>query len=591
LPVALVVGDLYPWTGSLLVSERDLFLTSTLAVLLWRTTTNGSLPWKHSRLWVLWLPLAVSVGISLLRAWQHLQPSTFGDDLSLYASHWNAVRVAKGFAWGILLAPFLIAEIERNADQFRLFTRGMQTSALIVAAAVIYERAISVGVFDLHQLYRATGPFFSMHTGGQHVDAFWAMALPFLFLPPVRSQSWFHWLIRLAMLLISYYAIAATMSRAIIVWAALATLMLLLLNLVVRANKLSSRQAAIFAVLAFMMLGSSALAVVQSEPIRSRFIQSRNDLESRWQQWRALTNAARHGWMPAMFGNGLGTVPTIASAAFGHPLRPAELIRSESGDAALRIRPGKQVYVEQLVDGQAPGPWTLHGLVRHVGPTNLHAYVCKKTLFDSMRCVESSFTAGRPGDTWQSFTWSIDVDTLPSAAHRSWLDCPMTIAFSASGESGTVDLMRLRLTDAAGDDLLRNANFYSGSARWFFTSDDHASWRAENVWLHLNLEQGALGVMSFAWLMFGTLALLARQLAITRDVSLGVLLAAIVGFLAVGTFGSLLDTPWIVQLLCAILAVSLAKAPDRTLSPRPNGSLSPPALSPQLSALKSVAAA
>jgi hypothetical protein len=27
LPVVLVVGDLYPWTGNLLVNERDLFLT------------------------------------------------------------------------------------------------------------------------------------------------------------------------------------------------------------------------------------------------------------------------------------------------------------------------------------------------------------------------------------------------------------------------------------------------------------------------------------------------------------------------------------------------------------------------------------
>jgi hypothetical protein len=560
LPVVLVAGDLYPWTGSLLVSERDLFLTSALVVLLWHTTLNGSSLSKHRRMWILWLPLAVSVGVSVFRGWHFLQPSIFGDDLSLYGSQWNAVRVAKGFAWGIVLAPFLTAEIGRNVNAFRLFTAGVQTSAFFVAMAVIYERAISVGLFDLHQLYRASGPFFSMHTGGQHIDAFWALALPFLFLPPVRSQSRFGWPIRFVILLTAYYAIAATMSRAIIVWAALAAFILVVLNLVLRASKITVRQTAIFTVLAVVMLCACAFAIFQIEPIRARFIQSRDDLLSRWQQWSAITSAAGHGWAPVIFGNGMGTVPTIASVAFGHPLRTAELTLLKNDDVALRIRPGKKVYVEQLVNAQAPGPWTLRGSLRRVGPTRLHAYVCEKTLFDSMRCVESSFAYRGQGDAWQQFTWSIDLSTLPSAAQGSWLTCPMTIAFSASGESGAVDLRHLRLTDAMGNDLLENTSFHSKSARWFFTSDDHSSWRAENLWLHLYLEQGALGVVSFAWLVLGTISLLVRQLTITRDASPGVFLMAITGFLAIGTFGSLLDTPWIVQLLCALLAVALARA-------------------------------
>jgi hypothetical protein len=559
-PIALVLGDGYPWTGSLLVSERDLFLTSTLAVLLWRSATDSSLMGSRGRLWILWMPLAVSVGASFLQGWGNLQASSVADDLSLYGSQWNALRVAKGFAWGILFVPFLMAENGRSAKQFRLFAAGMQTSAAIVAMAVVYERAISVGVFDLHQLYRATGPFFSMHTGGQHIDAFWAMALPFLFLPPARGQAWSHWLIRLAILLISYYAIAATMSRAIIVWAALATLILLLLNLVLRANRFSARHTAIFAALAIMMLGTCAVAVLQSEPIRTRFIQSRDDLVSRWQQGRALASAGRHGWLPAIFGNGLGTVPTIASVAFTQPPRTAELVLLESGDAALRIRPGKEVYVEQLVDATAPGPWTLHASVRHIGPTKLHAYICEKTLFDSMRCVESSAKFQSDGNAWQPFTWSIALDTLPSAVYRSWFHCPMTLAFAASGQRGAVDIRQLRLTDAAGNELLKNADFHAGSAHWFFTSDDHAAWRAESVWLHLYLEQGVLGLASFAWLVLGTLTLLVRRMATRREISLGVLLVAIIGFLAIGTFGSLLDTPWIVQLLCALLAVSSAKS-------------------------------
>jgi hypothetical protein len=565
LPVALVVGDLYPWTGSLLVNERDLFLISTLAVLMWRTDINTSVLKSHKGLWTLLIPLAVSVGVSCVRGWQDLPPSLIGDDFSLYGSQWNALRVAKGFAFGIMLFPFLVAEIMQAPNRFRLFAHGVQTSALIVAAAVIYERAISVGLFDLRQLYRATGTFFSMHTGGQHIDAYWAIALPFLFLPPHRRPLWLHWLIRLVLLVIVYYAIVATMSRAIIIWAAVATFILVPLNFVVRTRELTSRQTVTLVILAMMIFGAGVLSVFQSEPIITRFRQSRDDLQLRWRQWQALGSTANHGWMATMFGNGLGAVPSIASRAFGQPQRPAELIAVETGEAALRIHPGRKVYVEQLVDAQAPGPWSLQGSVRHAGSTGLHMFVCEKTLFDSFRCVESSIIPQGRGDAWQPFKRSIDLHTLPSAANGSWLNCPLTIAFSASGENGPVDIMSLHLTDAAGSVLLRNADFHLQSSHWFFTSDDHASWRAENVWVHMYLEQGLFGVVSFAWLMLGTIAQLARQLLVARDISLGVLLTALIGFLAIGMFGSLLDTPWIVQLLCAVLAVSQACLAQRAI--------------------------
>jgi hypothetical protein len=103
---------------------------------------------------------------------------------------------------------------------------------------------------------------------------------------------------------------------------------------------------------------------------------------------------------------------------------------------------------------------------------------------------------------------------------------------------------------------LTNSHFQARSAGWFFTSDDFASWRAENVWVHLFLEQGMLGVVSFAWLVLGTATLLVRQWAASREMSLAVLIMAIAGFLAIGMIGSLLDTPWIAQLLCTLLAVS-----------------------------------
>jgi hypothetical protein len=301
------------------------------------------------------------------------------------------------------------------------------------------------------------------------------------------------------------------------------------------------------------LLFGSILGVVlsQSEPIQRRFVDSRADLAARCEQWAALCRAADDRLTTKVFGHGLGTVPWLASVAYDHPLRPAELLTSPEGETLLRLRPGKKVYVEQGVGRRSQGPWEFRALLRTSGTAQLHTYVCEKTLFDSFHCVESSFAAGT---LWNSIAWTIDVEKLLQSG-KFLFSCPVTFAFSVSGE-GWVDIRNVRLVDANGEPLLKNPDFQAGSARWFFTSDDHSTWRAENVWLHLYLEQGWLGVVAFVWLVAATLMLLAAREAVRQGPSRYVLGVAVVGFLAVGTFGSLLDTPWITQLLCIVIAAA-----------------------------------
>ena len=144
--------------------------------------------------------------------------------------------------------------------------------------------------------------------------------------------------------------------------------------------------------------------------------------------------------------------------------------------------------------------------------------------------------------------------------NSSWLDCPVTFALSASGGGGSVEILNLQLADARGESLLRNADFDAGSRFWFFTSDDHAAWRAENMWVQLYLEMGWLGVVSVAWLLMATLVPLVVGATVGRDLTLWVLTLSIIGFLMIGLFGSLIDTPWLTELLCAVLGVSQGAA-------------------------------
>jgi hypothetical protein len=558
VPIALAAGDLYPWTGRLLVTESDWILLAVLAALFWRSDVHSPLFSKRKICWILWLPLAVSAALSFQRGWHSLPASLLVDEFSIYTNHWNALRVAKGFAWGFILAQLLFAALEQRVARFTNYTRGMQASALVVAAIVVLERAMSVSLLDREQLYRASGPFVSMHTGGQHIDAFWAMALPFVFLPLSR-KTWLDLPARGCLLVLSFYAIVATMSRGIMVLAGIVTVILNLLALGSSSKGRPRWHAYVIAGATMLLVTAACTAILENQAITQRFTESRRDFASRWQQWQSLCNTAQHGWTAKLIGNGLGTVPSIASLAYHEPLRTSELVALSDGRVALRIRPGKDVYIQQIVDVGAPSPWKIEAHVRTEGRIDLHAYVCRKLLCHSFTCVEGGFSGTGQSAAWQPFAWAIDTKPL-LPPESQWKHCPVTLAFSASNDGTFVDITDIELRDADGRSLLENANLEDGSAHWFFTSDDHSAWRAENMWVYLYLELGWFGVASFAWLLIGTLVPLAREVITKRDFTLCVLGVAIVGFVAMGLFGSMLETPWIAELFLSLLGVSQAKS-------------------------------
>ena len=289
----------------------------------------------------------------------------------------------------------------------------MQTSAFFVAVVVLCERAVAGGAFNFQHLYRATGPFVSMHTGGQHIDAFWALALPFLFLPSARAK-WLSWLARASLLgplpICNRGDNVARRDRA---GRTGNGHFVTTVHFHCSGRSPGQRQTYVFGVARCCWSLPPGIAVLwDSPPIKSRFVESEIDLKTRWNEWNELCRAAEHDWATTAFGNGLGTVPSIASSAFGDPVRPAELINLPDGRVALRLRPGKAVYVEQVVDRHAPGPWTLAGHVRRRGTASLSADVCEKTLFDSFRCLEAGFAVPGQPDTWQPIAWAINIDAL-----------------------------------------------------------------------------------------------------------------------------------------------------------------------------------
>jgi O-antigen ligase len=84
------------------------------------------------------------------------------------------------------------------------------------------------------------------------------------------------------------------------------------------------------------------------------------------------------------------------------------------------------------------------------------------------------------------------------------------------------------------------------------TSDVHLAWRVLNTPLQVAFEQGALGVL--AWLAFGVAALAAVVRSVGSPGATAAFAAAVAGFLAVGLFDSLLDSPRMIVLLALVAA-------------------------------------
>jgi len=204
--------------------------------------------------------------------------------------------------------------------------------------------------------------------------------------------------------------------------------------------------------------------------------------------------------------------------------------------------------------------------VRADRDADLSVDLCEKHLLYPGACVTHSLPVKAipmapvpPGQPVPAAPWQeVGADLGPAPAMGGDWWAPRLVGFSmAVGTPGhAIDIDGVRLWDANGD-LLSNAHFSNGMARWFFSSDRyHLPWHLKNLGLHVLFEQGIVGVVLFSVLLIAALWRLAFGHA--RDHALAPALAgALVGFVAVGAFDSLLDVPRLGYLFFVLLIFGL----------------------------------
>ena len=332
------------------------------------------------------------------------------------------------------------------------------------------------------------------------------------------------------------------------------------------------------------MAGAAGIVLLLAIPVSAsyyateRFATTAFDMQGRLRHWRQVLAMQPSDWGDQLFGMGMGSFP--ATYYWHNPQRevPASIAYAEevgqpgnAGNTYVRLASpgysagyGELLRLLQRLPVQPATRYTLALDARRSGTMPvLLVRLCQRQLLYAQNCVPIHLRlrlpqAGEPAGTWQHYEVGFDSAWLGAGA---WLLRPpvqLELAASGTAASSVIELDNLSLHAPGGEELIANGRFTQANNYWFFSSDHHhLPWHIKSLALQLLVETGWCGALS----MLGLLALAGLRLlrqAAGGDQGALACAAALLGFLVVGLFDSLLDVPRIallcyLMLLCALL--------------------------------------
>ncbi len=493
----------------------------------------------------------------------------------------------------------------------RSFAVGMIVAMCYVTGFILLERAVFESIFDFSNELRVTGPFFTMHIGDQHVDAFLSLAFPWVAYPILVKRSFRNDLCSLSLFALALYATFATMSRGTIAAVSIEVVVLLVmvwlrgsqsrivafrsvqvasegatfaerkadfsldpsLNSQARVqDSKGSRGSVAWGVMFFAFIvctiAVSILAMSGDSAVTKRFGSITKDLRGRWDHWRECVFRDDLTPMQIAFGNGVGTLPSWMAKHRGLAVPPLSESTS-SGFREVTFQPGWPIYLEHWLGSNAPQTYKIHMSVSTTDANatgSLALLRCQKSLLSSYNCESRSFrieSAGKPTEL-EIEVASPNGDSDESFWH-AWR--PESIGVSNAGSTGLLIQRSSIQTDSEVNTLSESE---APPTTWCFTCDDHLVWRAKNAWVHIFFEQGIFGIVAAFWLAIGLLRPV-LNFQNTKSPIPSIVLISTIGFSIVATFGTLIDTAWITALLFSTLLTTYPQGPLndplRTLAP------------------------
>ena len=549
----LVSADAYPLTGLLVFQEYDSLLLSATGGLIGSSGSalRFSVPGKQGFSRIGWTLLAIAFFCGLVVGLYRLPQGSFGDQLSVYFNKWNAIRVSKGLFWGLTFYCLTCAVGSKDRSSWRKgFVLGVLASGLYIGIWILVERAVFPGLFNLNELYRATGPFFSMHIGDQHIDAFLVIAFPIACGALInelresdkpRNYTRITLFLSIAMLL--SHGIFATMSRGPIIAVGVQS-MFLFFAMILHRNRHKTVQFLGVVVLSLPVL--ALVFLVSYSVISSRFNSSAEDTYERLNHWSLVVKKGTSGIGGATIGHGAGCFPSMMAIEKGYTVPPLIWERAEK-QGVIRIQSGWPNYLDRFVLGDSrdfSGEAQIFGAVVKDEPIEL--YRVEKSLLHSYRYNSNHFELSSGSAI--RIGWPRALDHHQPIGKTLNLLRPVYVGLS-SPKHGEICLRNSKDSSP----LISDRSSYP----WMFTCDDHLVWRAKNFLVHAYYEMGLIGVIGWLILFVFSFSKGVMQLGASDAFGnmLGWIALSIFGFFIVGMFGTLVDTPWLSGLILGCIAL------------------------------------
>lgn len=539
LPALLPSLDLSPFTGRPLLDEFDLLVLVSLAVGYARLHGLPPRPWPSR-----WLPLALTllwlswVVASARGLWPLLEmPEPFADSSHSPLETW---RVGKGLLWALLFVPLLRriprAERERVGARIRA---GLVTGLALVTLVVLWERHVFVGLMDFDDLFRVTGTFAGMHTGGAYIEAFLAFAFPALLVGILVTGNGPLKLLGAVLAGLASYAMLVTFSRG--GYAGLvAGLLVVMLGLARQRGGSNARRWLAFAGVTGIVL-AAALPILSGGFAQARLARAGADLAIRQAHWHQALGLMDQGPLSALVGMGFGQYPLLYLVRAPVARLPGTYGLIREGDTHfLRLGAGEPLFLDQILPIQPGGRHTLSARVRQFdGASSLRVALCEKALLYSFQCAWQSLPAPTSPGAWE--TVSLAVETGPLGKGGPWPHRPVKLSLFNPGPGGLLDVTAVSLKTSDGREVVTNGGFQNGLAGWLFVTDHKPAWHMDQQFLEVYFAQGLLGLTALLALLIGVARLLGPALW-AGDAGATLFAGALAGFLTVGLLGSTLDT-------------------------------------------------
>jgi hypothetical protein len=412
-----------------------------------------------------------------------------------------------------------------------------------------------------------------MHIGDQHLDAFLVMFFPLVWASALRRTARLSQRLLCVLVLgLMAYGAFSTLSRATLATILLQVIALLYVTwkilgapwgrrecMSIKNTCTSGKRASLATIALGLLIFVSLILAARTEAFQSRFSTNLKDWNGRVSHWSMILKRGTTGIGGTLIGHGIGTLPSLVAFEFDRPIPSLKWeTRLEAGVCygEILVRGDWPIYLERMVSRDSKESLQRlevdFKLLDEGDRLNITASMVEKSIlesFDSM--VLSSVEVGRSweriGGGFDEAKWQSEVGGSFGSPWRPW-----SIGLSAQGKGAVV---------------IRDTNSISigqsSSYPWFFTCDDHMVWRAKNFLVHAYYEQGLAGVAGWVILVYVALR---RGFKGRSKTSSGLRTSSewplaffqgvsILGFVGVGFFGTLIDTPWITALLLAILSI------------------------------------